>query len=313
LSGSEREDRGVSPGTCLSGDRDLLTLQDYDLIRELGKGGMGAVYLARHKHSGEPVAIKVMLPQVALNDRPRRLFLREIDNTRALCHPNIVQVCDAGCARGTFFLALEYCDGGSVADLVEKQGALSIAEAGAIILQVLDGLEYAHTAVVPAVRLADGSSGSGCGLVHRDLKPPNILLSGAGPSRIAKVADYGLAKSFDLAGLSGQTATGAVAGTRAFMPRQQAVDFKYARPEVDVWAAAASLYWMLTGGQPPRDFPRGKDHWQVVLQDDPVPIRKRLPALPKKLADVIDQAVRDRPEIPFKTAADLKRALERVL
>ena len=123
------------------------------------------------------------------------------------------------------------------------------------------------------------------------------------------MGDYGLAKAFDQAGLSGLTCTGAVAGTPYFMPRQQVLDFRFAQPEVDVWAASASLYNMLTGACP-RDFPRGEDRWQVVLHTRPVPIRERNAAVPKRLADVIDEALIDDPDIRFKTAADLKDALQ---
>lgn len=291
------------------GDQQLQSIQGYTLLRELGRGGMGAVYLARHDRTGEQVALKVMLPQIAADERAKSLFLREVENTRSLKHRNVVQLGDSGCVNGTFFFTLEFCEGGSVDKLMQQRGGLlQVDEATEIILQALDGVQYAHSAEIPQVKRADGSYGPGRGLVHRDLKPANIFLAGAGRSRSAKVADYGLAKAFDTAGLSGQTRTGTISGTPVFMPRQQVVNFKYAKPEVDIWAMAASLYFMLTGAFP-RDFPRGKDPWQIVLQTDPVPIRKRNPAIPKKLAEVIDHALVDRPQIQFKTAADLKRAL----
>ena len=126
------------------------------------------------------------------------------------------------------------------------------------------------------------------------------------------MADFGLAKAFDAAGLSGQTRTGSVAGTPVFMPRQQVINFKYAKPDVDVWAMAATLYHILTG-QFPRDFVRGKDPWQTVLQTDPVPIRKRDASIPQKLADVLDLALADKKGLHFKTATDFKRALMGVL
>jgi serine/threonine-protein kinase len=296
-----------------SGQEDLLAIRGYQVLRELGQGNMGAVYLVRHERTGTQIALKIMLPQVALNERARRLFLREIDNTKILTHPHVVRLEEAGCSRGVFFFSLEFCDGGSVAQLMRERGSvLPVTEAIGILLQVLDGLAYAHGVPVPNVRLADGSSGRGKGLVHRDLKPHNIFLCGAGRSRVAKVGDYGLAKAFDQAGLSGQTMTGAVAGTPAFMPRQQVAEFRFARPEVDVWAAGASLYYMLTG-QYPRDFSRGRDPWQTVLQTEPVPIRERSPNLPARLAEVIDLALVDQPEIHFKSAADLRRALEEAL
>jgi eukaryotic-like serine/threonine-protein kinase len=296
-----------------SGDKELLAIQGYTVIKELGRGGMGAVYLARHDKTAEEVALKVMLPEVAANERATRDFLRETKNTKALRHSNIAQLRDSGCSNGIFFFTLEFCDGGSAEDLMKRHsGVLSVDEGCKIILQALDGLEYAHKAEIPHVKLKDGTIGKGYGLVHRDIKPANIFLSGSGGFRIAKVADFGLSKAFETAGLSGQTRTGTVGGTPIFMPRQQVINFKYAKPGVDVWAMAASLYNMLTGAYP-REFSRGKDVWQTVLQTDPVPIRKRKSSIPRKLAKVIDEALVDKPSIRIKSAAGFKRRLEKVL
>ena len=158
------------------------------------------------------------------------------------------------------------------------------------------------------VKLADGGVGTGKGLVHRDLKPGNIFLTGSGKDRIAKIADVGVGKAFDTAGLSGHTVTGNVAGTPVFMPRQQIINFKYAKPDVDVWALAATYYNLLTGFYP-RDFPKGEDLWLVVLKARPVPIRQRKSSIPEKLARVIDKALIDDPEIIFQSAAELKQAI----
>lgn len=294
---------------ALGGDQNLLAIRGYKPVKRLGEGGFGEVYLALNQQNGEMVALKVMLPKIAANQRAIDKFLREMENTKALNHPHVVKMRDYGYSDGTFFFTLEYCEGGSVMDLMEQRGGrLSIQEAVPIILQTLDGLEYAHNAEIPYVKRADGTIAKGRGLVHRDIKPSNIFLTKVGNAYSAKVGDYGLAKAFDLAGLSGQTMSGSeVAGTLPFMPRQQLIDFKYAKPEVDVWATAATLYTMLTG-ECPRDF-SGKDPLVAVLQTSAVPIRQRNPSIPKPLAELIDLALVDNPEIHFKSAAQFKRAL----
>jgi eukaryotic-like serine/threonine-protein kinase len=292
--------------------RGVLPLRDYVIERKLGKGGMGAVYLACHVPTRRRVALKVMLPHIAVDERCRERFLREIDNTRALQHPNVVELFDAGCEQGTFFFTLEYCEGGSLDQLLKQRGSLPVAEAVAILFQVLDALAYAHQAEVSNVRLADGTCRPGSGLVHRDLKPSNLLLTGSGPAPVVKIADFGLAKAFDLAGLSGHTVSGERMGTPEFFPRQQLFNFMMAQPEVDVWAAAAVLYNLLTDTFP-RDFNPGCDRLLVVLEQDPVPILQRNPGLPPRLAELIDHALTEEPEIPFKSAADFQRALEAVL
>ncbi len=296
-----------------SGDKDLVAIQGYTVERELGRGGMGAVYLARRERSGEQVALKVMLPRVAAHPRATEMFLREIENTKALKHRHVVELRDVGCSRGTFFFTCEFCDGGSVDKLLQRRGGrLTIQEAAPIILETLEGLHYAHHAPLPQIKLQDGGYGHGRGLVHRDLSPHNIFLAGTNGSRVAKVGDYGLAKAFDTAGLSGQTRTGAIAGKPWFMPRQQVRNYKYTQPEVDVWAAAACLYFMVAGCFP-RDFSRGQDVWKTVLSTDPIPIRRRETSIPKRLADVIDTALTDRPRIIFTSAAEFKRHLENAL
>ncbi|GAB3934289.1 hypothetical protein GCM10027614_07030 [Micromonospora vulcania] len=161
----------------------------------------------------------------------------------------------------------------------------------------MDGLAYAHRAELP-VTLADGRTAVSHGLVHRDITPPNLLLTtGAGGGTVTKIADFGLAKAFDQAGLSGHTRTGAIGGSIAFQARTQLIDYKYARPEVDLWALTACLYWMLTGTTP-RDFPAGTDPIAVVLRTRPVPVRQRLASVPPRLAAVIDEMLVDNPGFP---------------
>lgn len=287
------------------GDSRLACLAGYRLVRELGRGGMGAVYLIESLDSQDKAAIKVVL-----NDRFRQLFNRETLNSLSLNHPNIVKFRDGGEIEGDLFLLMEFCEGGSLADLL-RSSPLSPEEAMSIMENILDGLEYAHNTQIANVQLADGSFTSGQGLVHRDLKPANVLFVGQGENRVAKISDLGFAKVFELAGLSGMTATGDIAGTPQFMPRQQVIDFKYAKPDVDVWAAAACLYMMLTQ-RSPREFGQG-DPWVTIQRTNPVPIRQRNPHIPDKLAAVIDLALNDSQELHFANIPSFRSALKEAL
>jgi eukaryotic-like serine/threonine-protein kinase len=276
-----------------SGRRELAPIAGYTLLRELGRGGMGAVYLAHHEHTGREVALKVMLPRVAASEAARARFFREVELTRALRHPNIAALYDAGFGDGTFYFTTEYCAGSSLDRLLARRGGrLEAAEAVRLACQTLEGLAHAH----------------GEKVVHRDLSPHNILLAETDGAPVAKVGDFGLAKAFDHAGLSGLTRTGTAAGKPWYMARQQVVNFRNAAPSVDVWALAACLYHSLTGAYP-RDFPRGKDPWQLVLQAEPVPIRRREPSIPRPLAEVIDEALKENPQSAYQTADELRRAL----
>jgi pSer/pThr/pTyr-binding forkhead associated (FHA) protein len=286
----------------------LSDLKHYEIIRKLGEGGFSEVFLANNKNTGENVALKMLLPQVAANNYAVQSFLREAENTKALNHPNIVQLRDTGYDQGTFFFTLEYCNGGTVEDLMQQRGGkLDIEESLNIIYQVLDALIYAHHAHIPNIKQADGSIKKGQGLVHRDIKPSNIFLVKSQGKITAKLADYGLSKAFDLAGLSGQTMTGNKAGTPDFMPRQQVLNFKYVQPEVDIWATAATLYCMLTGCYP-RNL-NNKDPFLAILQDAPVSIHQRNVNISQGLANLIDLALQDNPELHFKDAKTFKQAL----
>ena len=286
----------------VAGKVELPAIEGYELDEEIGRGGQGVVYKARHRDSGELVAVKMMLAKVAVNERSRAMFEREIAGVQALEHPHVVAFRESGKAGPAWFFTSEYCAGGSADDLVTKRGPLPPETAVPIVLQALDGLAHAHTVALP-----DGS----VGLVHRDIKPSNILLARNGTDVVAKLADFGLSKAFDKAGLSGMTMSGTIGGTVPFMARPQVVSFKYAKPEVDVWSMAATLYWMLTGRYA-RHFPEDQDPIRVILDTSAIPIRKRNPKIPKRLAEVIDEALIDKP-ITVTSAAELAAALRHAM
>jgi serine/threonine protein kinase len=289
------------------GEAALDALRGFQFVKELGRGGMGAVFLLQR--DGETRALKMTLPGVSRGGQAEALFIREMEHTKALQHPNIVRLDTAGSWQETLFFTMEYCKGGSAADLAA--GRLPLKAAMDIVLQVLNGLEFAHQTDIPA-QLADGSYGKAHGVVHRDIKPSNILISEEGSQRIAKVADFGLSKAFEMAGLTHLTRTGDVGGTLPFMPRHQFINYRYAKPEVDVWAAAASLYWMLTGGLP-RECSPGKSWGEVIRKERPVPIRNLDASITPPIASVIDAALDDSGILKYPTAADLAAALKEAL
>ena len=296
----------VMPGEKAAGPSPV---KGYEKVKLLGKGGMGEVWKVRNTSSGKFYALKTMLPQVAADANARTIFLREADIGKYLKHRNVVKTHETGCTNGVFYILMDLCEGGSVDSLMEKNGGkLSIKQATYIILQVLSGLDYVHNldVQVEIQKLMFKGAKDAHGVVHRDFKPANIFLSDTSDKPVAMVADFGMAKAFDTAGLSRITKTGVVMGTPVFMPRQQAVDFKYAKPEVDVWAAAASYYNMLTGTFP-KNFRPGKNVWQIIVTEPAVPIRKHETKIPEKLAAVIDRALVEQPSIGCTSASTLRR------
>ncbi len=274
-----------------------LQIPDFDIESKLGEGGMGAVYLARHRPSGQYVALKILLSQVAVDDESRKLFMREVDTTRALRHKNIVEFFDQGSAGGIFYFLLEYCDKGSVQDLMDyRGGTLSLDEAIPIISQTLEGLAYIHAN----------------DFVHRDLKPHNILLKREGNYATAKVADMGLSKNFTQAGLSGLTATGSFGGSLVFMPREQLTNFKRSRPVSDVWAIGATFYNMITGTFP-REYTTGQDPIDMILNQTAVPIRQRNPQIPSRIADIIDRSLTNDVQQRYQNGQEMLNALRSVV
>ena len=251
---------------------DAFLLNGYHIERELGRGGCGAVYLAKPQQDGAgKVAVKIMLSRAQADTQAIAQFKREMDVIAKLRHPNIVRFLDSGSDEGTFFFVMEYCDGGSLADVARSHGGtLPWDTLHPWALQALEGLAAAHKE----------------GFVHRDIKPHNILIH----QGRAKVSDFGLAKNFQIAGLSGMSLTGQYAGTPVFMPPEQIVNFKYVKPVSDVWSFAATLYYLLTGKFPYR-FDHKRDPIDIILNENPVPIRERLPDLAKSLAQVIDKCL----------------------
>jgi len=260
----------------------------YALERELGRGGMATVYLARDLKHGRLVAIKVLRPEVAAALGPER-FLREIEVAARLTHPHILPLHDSGQAGGFLFYVMPYIEGESLRDRLEREGQLPVEEALRITREVASALSYAHSHDV----------------VHRDIKPENILLSGGE----AVVADFGIARAITQAAGNKLTETGIPVGTPAYMSPEQASGAVPIDGRSDVYSLACVLYEMLVG-EPPYTGPTA----QVVIAKrftDPVPSVRRLrDTIPPTMDAAITKALAKAPTDRFATAAQFGEALE---
>jgi len=268
-------------------------IPQYTTLRELGRGAMGVVYLAQDNTSGRVVALKLIAPETAAARSAIERFLREMSVISQMKHPNIVEYFEQGTSKGQFWFAMEYVSGPNLEDLARGQpGKYPIAQACRMAYQVLKGLEHAH----------------GLGFVHRDIKPENILIGKADGGLVAKISDFGLAKSFRGIGLSGLTFSGEMRGTIPFMPPEQVLDFKKVLPSGDLYATAATLYYLIAGQFIYDQNPEG-DVIRMLLEDPPVPIRERRPDVPQALEDVLQKCLARDPADRFPTTSDMRKAI----
>jgi tetratricopeptide (TPR) repeat protein/tRNA A-37 threonylcarbamoyl transferase component Bud32 len=278
-----------APSPELPRDSDRPALPGYEVLERLGHGGMGVVYKARQRALNRVVALKMILHAEHTTEDERRRFQTEAEAIARLQHPHIVQVHEVGEHRGLPYFSLELCPGGSLADTLD--GTPWEAAAAAQLVETLAGaMHAAHRASV----------------VHRDLKPANVLLTEEGAP---KVADFGLAKCLDR---EGHTQTGAVMGTPEYMAPEQARGCKEVGPAADVYALGAILYQLLTG-RPPFKAPTAADTLLQVVEDDPVPVRRLQPKVPRDLETVCLRCLRKDPARRYPTAADLAGDLGRFL
>ena len=269
----------------------------YEMIKMLGRGGMGCVMLAREEKTGRSVAIKTLLPEVAVTEQALARFMREIKVAEALDHPNIVRFIESGTNNGSVYLVSEYVAGSDAARLADDQGGrLPYAQAIDIAGQALDGLAYAHEK----------------GYIHRDIKESNILISGSAPNLNAKLTDFGLAKSFTQSGMSGITMAGDMAGTFAYMPQEQIKDFRNVRPTSDIYALGMTAYSLLAGDTaldigPAQDM---AGTVRAIFEGQIIPLRQRAPEVPQRVAEVIERALNKEPANRWQSAAAMRTALK---
>lgn len=259
----------------------LLDIPGYNLGRKLGEGGMGVVYEATRRSTAERVAVKTIIPYAGAGRTAVLLFQREMELLAKLDHPRIVRFVESGEHAGQIYLVMEYVETVELEPLLAPlPRPQQVRIVCAVACQVLEALEYAH-------RLK---------LVHRDVKPRNILVTRKGDRISAKLADFGLAKNFEMAGLSQITADDEIRGTPAFMPWEQLQNSRYVKPSVDVYSTAATLYHLLTGRSP--------GHTSGTA-GGPVDFT----TMPDRLAEILHRGLASNPKDRFATAADMRTAL----
>ncbi len=263
----------------------------YEMLGELGRGGMGVVYKARQAGLDRLVALKMILAGGHADAADRARFLAEARAAARLQHPGIVQVYEVGEAGGLPFFSLEFVSGGSL-DRKARGTPLPAREAAALTEALARAVHYAHEH----------------GVVHRDLKPANVLLTADGQP---KVTDFGLAKRLDRA--DGQTQSGAVMGTPSYMaPEQAAGRAREVGPAADVYALGAVLYELLTG-RPPFKAATPLDTVLQVLKEEPVPPSRFQPKVPRDLETVCLKCLQKEPARRYASAAALAEDLGRWL
>ncbi|HKP47705.1 MAG TPA: protein kinase, partial [Pyrinomonadaceae bacterium] len=250
----------------------------YEMMRVLGRGGMGCVTLARDEKNGRPVAIKTLLPEFAVSDKAMRRFMREVDVAAALKHPNIVEFIDRGVHNGVVYLVTEFVDGADAAKLADSRGGhLPPTETISIIAQALDALSHAHER----------------GYIHRDIKDQNILVKKVDGNLFAKLTDFGLAKSFTQSGMSGVTMAGEMAGTLAYMPPEQLKNFRDVKPQSDIYAVGMTAYSLFSGKLALKLAKNSSmsETIKAIFEQPPIPLNERAPALSPLVCEIVDRAL----------------------
>jgi serine/threonine-protein kinase len=273
-------------------------IPNYEMMRVLGQGGMGSVMLARSVKDGRAVAIKTLLPEVAVSEQSLKRFLREIEVAATLQHANIVSYIEHGTHNGIVYLVTEYVSGMDASRLAKMRGGkLSYKEVVRIIEQTLAALEFAHSQ----------------GFVHRDIKEQNILVDGTYPNYVAKLTDFGLSKSYKQTGMSGVTMVGDVAGTIAYMPPEQVRDFKEVRPPSDIYACGMTAYSLITGAHALDISPKAgiSETVKAIFEKPIIPITSRVPEVPLKVSAVIETALAKQVDLRWRTAGEMREALLR--
>ena len=272
---------------------ELVDHPDYEIVRELGRGGMGVVYLARNKLMGRLEVLKVVGGHLVERPGVRDRFLREVQSAAKLQHRNIVTAYSAMRLGESIVLAMEYIDGEDLAKMVKSRGPLPVVHACYFIYQAALGLQHAHER----------------GMVHRDIKPANLIFATEGKKGVVKVLDFGLAKvTSEGQADSGLTREGQMLGTPDYIAPEQIRDAQSADIRADIYSLGCTFYYLLTGGPP---F-RGDHLWdlyQAHFSMDAGPLNLVRPEVPVELAAVVAKMMAKEPGRRFQTPGEVAQAL----
>ncbi len=287
-------------------------IHGYSNLEVLGEGGYGVVYKAKRVCDGKIVAVKTMLQTRRPEKRKLMLFEREKEILAQLRHPNIVRSESAGVWNDIHFIEMDFISGGSLWDLMERgQRKIGLATAAPLILEMLEGLAYAHEAEV-LVTTESGKTKQR-GIVHRDIKPSNVLLDYQDEAATAKLSDFGLAKAFGAAGCTQGvlSRTGTTCGSPVYMAPEHLTNYKYVKAATDVFEIAATIFYMLTG-QPVRPVHAGQEPFRSVVEDKPRRIQQFMSDCPPGFGEVMDQALAYDEAERFQNGREFLKALRDV-
>jgi len=266
----------------------------YEIVRQVGAGGMGVVYEAKHRLMGRTVALKVISGQLFKNDAAVKRFRQEVEAAARLSHRNIVTAYDAEQAGDLHFLVMEFVAGTDLAALVRDRGRLPVLHACNYAMQAAQGLQHAYEQ----------------GMVHRDIKPQNLMRT---PKGAIKILDFGLARLASPQGAevdpSGLTSEGIALGTPDFMAPEQARDSRRADTRSDIYSLGCTLYYLLTGSVP---FPEGTSLEKVMAhcQRPPTPLAQLRDDIPDEVLRIVERMMAKNPAERFQTPREVAEALK---
>jgi eukaryotic-like serine/threonine-protein kinase len=263
----------------------------YELDTEIGRGGMGIVYRARDRRLKRQIAIKVLPPELAFRSEIRSRFLREAETAASLNHPNIVDIYTVDELQGLVFFVMAYISGDNLAKRLHERGVLDVDETRRIVREVADALAYAHER----------------GVVHRDIKPDNIILDAE--SGRSMVTDFGIARAVTESGDSRLTATGMAIGTPAYMSPEQAAGERQIDGRSDLYSLGVVAYQMLCG-EPPFTATSTPAMLVKHISERPTPIEQRRSEIPQDLARAVMMLLEKDPANRFPSASALVAALD---